>query len=285
MSPTRNSLDNVDVEPVGRRRRPESPSQNLASGEDRQKRRAVVITLHQSADEQSAASRAPFPAFFLLHDVLIRSLPRQVTAIALSAGLEFLAIGLGDGTVILYRHLDQSVLSGSASLTAIPKPRTVHESPTEPVTALGFREPTDETPATYLFIATTNHVLVYQASGRGSGGAANEVHEAGAALGCAVMDWKAHDMVVARDEAIFICGAENRGSSYAYEGTRQVLPFFLSTDQSRRSEDLRAHSLELSCDCLATPRCQCDVRVRDNSEFCRTERGCQRHRGHKGHRF
>jgi hypothetical protein len=148
---------------------------------------------------------------------------RQVTSIALSAGMEFLAIGLGDGTVILYRHLDQSVLSGSTSLTAIPKPRTVHESPSEPVTAVGFREPTDETPAMYLFIATTNRVLVYQASGRGSGSAASEVHEAGAALGCAVMDWKARDMVVARDEAIYICGAENRGSSYAYEGSSTVI--------------------------------------------------------------
>ncbi|KAH9980920.1 hypothetical protein BGW80DRAFT_1267217 [Lactifluus volemus] len=146
--------------------------------------------------------------------------PHPVTSIALSAGLAFLAIGLGDGAVILYRHLDQSVLSGSASLTAIPKHRTVHESPTEPVTALGFREPTDETPATYLFIATTNRVLVYQTTGRGSGGVASEVHEAGAALGCAVMDWKAHDMVIACDEAIYICGAENRGSSYAYEGPK-----------------------------------------------------------------
>ncbi len=162
--------------------------------------------------------------------MLIRFFFRQVTAFALSAGLESLAIGLADGTVIFYRHLDQSVLSGSASLTAIPKPRTVHESPTEPVTALGFCEPTDETPATYLFIATTNRVLVYQASGRGSGGAASEVHEAGAALGCAVMDRKAHNMVVARDEAIFICGAEHRGSSYAYEGTRQVSLSYLYAD-------------------------------------------------------
>lgn len=129
--------------------------------------------------------------------------------------------------MILYKHLDQS-LSGSASLTAIPKPRIVHESTAEPVTAVGFREPSDETPATYLFIATTNRVLVYQASGRGSGGAASEVHEAGTALGCAVMDWKARDMVVARDEAIYICGAENRGSSYAYEGERLILSSMLS---------------------------------------------------------
>ncbi|KAI9437347.1 hypothetical protein BJY52DRAFT_1384587 [Lactarius psammicola] len=154
--------------------------------------------------------------------------PHPVTSIALSAGLSFLAIGLGDDTVILYRHLDQSALSGSASLTALPKPRTVHESHAEPVTALGFREPTDETPATYLFIATTNRVLVYQASGRGSGGTASEVHEAGAALGCAVMDWNAHDMVVARDEAIYICGAESRGSSYAYEGPKTSVHIHLN---------------------------------------------------------
>lgn len=185
--------------------------------------------------------------------------------------------------MILYRHLDQSVLSGSASLTAIPKPRTVHESPTEPVTALGFREPTDEVPAMYLFIATTNRVLVYQASGRGSGGAASEVHEAGAALGCAVMDWKARDMVVARDEAIYICGAEHRGSSYAYEGTRRWSLSYLYTDAVSRPQDLRAHSLELSCHRLATPHCQCDICIRDNSGLCRPKCGCERYRGHKSH--
>jgi vacuolar protein sorting-associated protein 11 len=155
---------------------------------------------------------------YVLFTLLCAYSSPQVSSVALSASLAFLAIGLGDGTVLLYRHLDQSILSGSASLSAIPKHRTVHESPAEPVTALGFREPTDETPAMYLFIATTNRVLVYQATGRGSGGVASEVHEAGAALGCAVMDWKARDMVVARDEAIYICGAESRGSSYAYEG-------------------------------------------------------------------
>jgi hypothetical protein len=174
---------------------------------------------------------------------------------ALSAGLEFLAIGLGDGTVILYRHLDQSVFSGSASLTAIPKPRTVHESPTEPVTSVGFREPTDETPAMYLFIATTNRVLVYRASGRGSGGTASEIHEAGAALGCAVMDWKACDMVVARDEAIYICGAENRGSSYAYEGLSTPINILAYQTPRLRPEDFRTHSLELSRHRLTAPHC------------------------------
>jgi hypothetical protein len=107
----------------------------------------------------------------------------------------------------------------------------------------------------YLFIATTNRVLVYQASGRGSGGAANEVHEAGAALGCAVMDWKARDMVVARDEAIYICGAENRGSSYAYEGSSTLIVMLAYQTPLVRPEDLRTHSLELSRHRLPAPHC------------------------------
>ncbi len=144
--------------------------------------------------------------------------PAKVSTIALSATLSYLAIGLGDGTVILYRHLDQSIYSTSGSLSTLPKPRVIHESPTEPITGLGFREPTEDTPNVYLFIVTTNRTLCYQASGKGSGGTPTVVDEIGAGLGCATMDWKAREIVVARDEAIYLCGTESRGACYAYEG-------------------------------------------------------------------
>lgn len=142
-----------------------------------------------------------------------------MTTVALSATVTHLAIGLGDGTVILYRHLDQS-LATSTSLTALPKARTVHESPTEPITGLGFREPSqdDESPNSHLFIVTTNRVLCYQASGRGSGGNAVVVDEIGSGLGCATMDRDGKSMIVARDEAIYMCGVDGRGTCYAYEG-------------------------------------------------------------------
>ena len=110
-------------------------------------------------------------------------------------------------------------LSSSNSLTSVPKPRTIHESPTEPITGLGFKEPTEEIPSLYCFIVTTNRVLSYHVTGRGSGGAPTVVDEVGCGLGCATMDWRAKDMVVARDEAIYICGTEGRGAAYAYEGT------------------------------------------------------------------
>jgi hypothetical protein len=147
---------------------------------------------------------------------------------------------LGDGTVLLYRHLDQSLFSTSTSLTSLPKPRTIHESPTEPITALGFREPSSspsaanpqtnghapnsdkakENPNLYLFIVTTSRVLSYQATGRVPSSSPNPaiVDEVGAGLGCAVMDWHKRDIVVAREEAVYVCGVEGRGSCFAYEG-------------------------------------------------------------------
>ncbi|KAI5122199.1 hypothetical protein M0805_002688 [Coniferiporia weirii] len=160
----------------------------------------------------------------LLRSVKIQhgSRPHPVSTLALSVSLSHLAIGLADGTVLLYRHLDQSLASSSA-LSALPKPRTLLEAPTEPITGLGFREPTEETPHLYLFVATTGRVLCFQASGKGSATAPRVVDEVGAALGCAVMDWRTHDIVVARDEAIYLCGTEGRGASVAYEGHKSSI--------------------------------------------------------------
>ncbi|KAH9952033.1 hypothetical protein B0H21DRAFT_715451 [Amylocystis lapponica] len=195
-------------------------------------RKGILVTL----GEEDAA-RHPFLKVWDLEKtekktgapVLLRSAkvqsgnrPHPVSTIALSAALSYLAIGLGDGTVLLYRHLDQSIFSGSTSLTALPKPRVIHESPTEPVTGLGFKEPSEEYPNVHLFIVTTNRVLCYQASGKGSGAAPTVVHEVGCGLGCATMDMNAEDIVVAKDEAIYVCSTDGRGASYAYEGPKAM---------------------------------------------------------------
>lgn len=120
---------------------------------------------------------------------------------------------------MLYRHLDQSI-SPSSGLTALPKPRIIYESPADPITGLGFREPdaNEDSPHLYLFVVTLNHVLVYKASGKGSGAAPTTVDEVGAELGCAAMNWHAKDIIVARNEAIYVCSVEGRGASVAYEG-------------------------------------------------------------------
>jgi hypothetical protein len=146
---------------------------------------------------------------------------------AITTNLSHLAIGLGDGTVLLYRHLLQSLTTSPTSLTSLPRARVVHESP-EPITGLGFREPTSTTTASRapenektagqisLLIVTTNRVLVASTSAKG--GDARTIDEMGCGLGCAVMDWDRREMIVARDEAVYVYGAEGRGACYAYEG-------------------------------------------------------------------
>lgn len=192
-----------------------TPSQSMGFADERKKEwRSSPSEICQGAKRHPSSScECPISSDLTSTHILF-----QVSAIAVSASLGYLAVGLADGTVLLYRHLDQSIYSNSTSLTNVPKPRVVHESPTEPVTGLGFREATDDNLNIYLFIVTINRVLAYQVSGKGSGGTPTAVDEVGCGLGCAAMDWHAKDVVVARDEAIYICGIEGRGACYAYEG-------------------------------------------------------------------
>lgn len=147
-----------------------------------------------------------------------------MSAVALTSNLSHLAIGLGDGTVLLYRHLLQSLTTSPTSLTSLPKARVVleaNERAPEAITGLGFREGNAEKgsiTATALYIVTTNRVL--SASVSVKGGEAKVLDETGSGLGCAAMDAERNDMIVARDEAIYLYGPEGRGACYAYEGPK-----------------------------------------------------------------
>ena len=108
----------------------------------------------------------------------------------------------------------------------------MHESPTEPITGLGFREPTEDSLG-HLYVVTINRVLSYAASSRGASGPATVVDEIGTGLGCTTMDSQAKDIIVARDEAIYLCGIDGRGACYAYEGTTLHLPYHSSFTHRR----------------------------------------------------
>lgn len=149
---------------------------------------------------------------------------------AITSNLSHLAIGLGDGTVLLYRHLLQSLANSPAALTSLPRARVLHESH-EPITGLGFREPSSITRAKApendraeisLYIVTTNRVLSAPVATRG-GDARTIDEEKGAGLGCAIMDWNRRDMIVARDDGIYLYGPEGRGACYAYEGAWAII--------------------------------------------------------------
>ncbi|WVW84968.1 hypothetical protein I302_107004 [Kwoniella bestiolae CBS 10118] len=152
--------------------------------------------------------------------------PHPVSSIAITSNLSHLAIGLGDGTVLLYRHLLQSLTTSPTSLTALPKARVIHESK-EPITGLGFREPQDTTgTGISLFIVTTNRILSAPVSGKSGSSETRTIDELGCDLGCAVMDSQKKEMIVARDEAIYLYSNEGRGACYAYEGPKSSIAVY-----------------------------------------------------------
>ncbi|KAH8825000.1 hypothetical protein DL96DRAFT_1817608 [Flagelloscypha sp. PMI_526] len=165
--------------------------------------------------------------------------PFPVSTISLASDLQALAIGMTDGTVLLYKYLSQSLQSPSHSLTALQKPTAIlHDAqPGEPITGLGFREPSsavvsdeDHDPHNahlYLFIVTISQVMTYQVTGVKSSSSNNRavtVDELGSALRCSEMDmWRNKDMVVAREEAIYKMGVDGRGTCVAYEGKKTAI--------------------------------------------------------------
>ena len=140
---------------------------------------------------------------------------------ALTSNVSHLAIGLGDGTVLLYRHLLQSLTSSSQSLTSLPKPRVIHES-SEPITGLGFCESqagtTDASAVVHvtLLVTTINRILSVGVAGKSRN--TETIDTQGSMLGCVTMDNDRRELFVARDDAVYAYGPEGRTQSLALEG-------------------------------------------------------------------
>lgn len=178
--------------------------------------------------------------------------PHPVSCLALTPSLSHLAVGLADGTVLLYRHLDQSLASAASSSSkaplTIPKPKTVHSS-SDPVVGLGFRLPgrpsssyfgsgapgaetfasaapssSAQDRSTHLFITTTGKVLCLVVSGAKSSSATpQQLDDIGSELGCTRILPHNGDLIVARAEALYVYGPEGRGACIAYEGAKSHL--------------------------------------------------------------
>jgi hypothetical protein len=176
-----------------------------------------------------------------------------VSTLAITPTLSLVAVGYADGTVQILRQLDQYIQSGSASSSAgpagLPKPKLVHSSPSNPITGLGFRLPSASAGLTNtitntlaqpagntagsasdgaitLFIVTTHQILTYATTSTGRALTGTSAHatvmdDVGAALGCSAM-LTTGEIVLAKDEAIFVYGPEGRGQSYFYEGRAEL---------------------------------------------------------------
>jgi vacuolar protein sorting-associated protein 11 len=100
-----------------------------------------------------------------------------------------------------------------------PKQRAIFQSE-EPVTALGFL---DDVKQTLLYIVTTNRIMTYVTSGKGHGAPARLLDSLGSALGCVVFKENG-EMIVGRDDAIYVYNGEAKSTVYAYEGNSPTVP-------------------------------------------------------------
>ncbi|KAL1413091.1 Vacuolar protein sorting-associated protein 11 [Vanrija albida] len=202
----------------------------LAVGEEEGSRQPALKVWDLTRDEKKKAGGGPV----LVRNAKIQHAsgrPHPVSAVALTSNLSHLAVGLGDGTVLLFRHLLQSITASPTALTSLPKARVVvdpNDRNPEAVTGLGFREDPvaggGSTVASALFIVTTNRVLTAPVSAKG--GETRVLDETGAGLGCSVMDGNRSELIVARDDAIYLYSPEGRGACYAYEGQKSFISAF-----------------------------------------------------------
>ncbi|KAI8055580.1 uncharacterized protein B0P05DRAFT_479330 [Gilbertella persicaria] len=124
-----------------------------------------------------------------------------------------LAIGLANGVVILIR--------GDLSKDKTTKQKVIYEGQ-EPITGLGFRE---QTKSTILFIVTTSSIMSYNTTAVKP--TVTVLDEQGCGLGCAVMNDQ-QEMVVGRDEAIYLYDPTGRGPCFAYDTPKSSLTWFKS---------------------------------------------------------
>ncbi|KAM0787031.1 hypothetical protein ACM66B_006297 [Microbotryomycetes sp. NB124-2] len=176
------------------------------------------------------------------------SRPHPVTSVAITPSLSHIVLGLAEGTVVAFKHVNQLVESSlvtmqqqqqhsqhtneASNLTNAPvlglgKLRTLHESK-EPVTGLDIVgdqvQGGKRSPAT-LFIVTTSRVLSYPLSSSSSKATAVTLDTVGADVECcaAIRLPDGDKVIVARDEAIYVYSADGREGCYAYEGSKSSL--------------------------------------------------------------
>ncbi|KAK5132316.1 hypothetical protein LTR08_009224 [Meristemomyces frigidus] len=133
-----------------------------------------------------------------------------VIDIAVTSDLAQLAVGFGNGAVTIVR--------GDFVHDRGTKQRTVFESE-EPITGLEFRE----AKTTALYISTTSHIRALTISGGGQGTPARTLDERGCAVGCMTFEPKSSDVIVGRDDAIYVYGLRGKAASYAYECSKKLI--------------------------------------------------------------
>ena len=83
-----------------------------------------------------------------------------------------------------------------------------------------------EGPTTTLYLATTGRIVTLTISGKGQGQPAKNLEDTGCGVDCMTVDRSSGEIVVVRDDAIYLYGVSGRGPSFAYEGPKQLVKVF-----------------------------------------------------------
>ncbi|KAH8696344.1 putative vacuolar protein sorting protein [Talaromyces proteolyticus] len=140
--------------------------------------------------------------------------PFPVSTFTALEDLSQIAVGFANGSVAIIR--------GDLINDRGTRQRIVFESE-EPITGLEIQSGHT---TTSLYIATTNRILTFTIAGRGQGQPARVLEDAGCAVDCMTVDEETGDILVAREDAIYIYGPRGRGPSYAFDSPKTSLGLF-----------------------------------------------------------
>ncbi|KAJ2051434.1 Vacuolar protein sorting-associated protein 11 [Coemansia sp. S16] len=141
------------------------------------------------------------------------STPHPLTAVAATPSISQIALGFAGGHIVLIR--------GNIAKSKSTKQRTLHVAP-EPVTNLHFISD-DTGTSTTLFATTTAQTLAFDTSGSKSDPSILE--ERGCGIGCSLVN-DDNELIVARDEAIYVYTTEGRGPCFAFDAPKVLIRRF-----------------------------------------------------------
>jgi len=152
---------------------------------------------------------------------VVRGRAVPVSTLAASEDLKCLAVGLYDGSVLLYGDGDFTrERMGLGAITGNKGGKLVHEG-TDPVTGLAFRNTGREL---VLFVVTSSKVLSYCVQRKDNH--VEELDSIGSEIKCSVAADVANGLAVARTEGVYAYEQDARGFALGVEGEKKLLTTF-----------------------------------------------------------
>jgi hypothetical protein len=142
-----------------------------------------------------------------------------VTSFAVVEDGTLLALGLENGTVLLYR----GDLIRDRNMKNKPLRVAAEGGEAEPVTGLGFKE--NGVRSYTLFVSTPGRVVAFSLNQRGE--LLESLEDQGCVEKCAVLS-EDGDFVIGRREAVYFYYAEGKGPCFVFEGEKRILGWFRS---------------------------------------------------------